>query len=277
MRRRLAALGALLLTAACAATGPALHLPETSLPLSAQPPPPPAPPAQGPFESAASREVVLIVRARDKRARLHAWCRVGVWTTLQRARTRDFKARESWGRLGQRSPRLLARIVDQALDGIVTRLRPEEDGSLSFHVEVGQVKRQASRTVGMYHGQRVTLGHVDRRGLRFHGRAPARWTGAIARWGGQFAVHLGEEREDPPPRALHFRVDDLEGFVAGPHPMAETFHEAWEPAEPVHVVVDGVERMDFRLVRTRHAAGFRTDADGDTQTYGPEFTFRRDD
>lgn len=251
-------------------------MPETSLPLSAQPPPPPAPPARGPFESATSREVVLIVRAREKRVRLHAWCRVGVWTTLQRARTRDFKARESWGRLGQRSPRLLARIVDQALDGVVTRLRPEEDGSLSFHVEVGQVKRQASRTVGMYHGQRVTLAHVERRGLRFDGRAPAGWTGAVARWGGAFAVHLGEERDGPPPGALHFRAAGLEGFVAGSRPMAETFHETWEPADPVHVVADGVERMDFRLVRRRRAAGFVTDADGGTRTYGPEFTFRRE-
>lgn len=253
-----------------------MHVPETSLPLSAQPPPPPAPPARGPFESAASREVILIVRAREKRARLHAWCRVGVWTTVQRARTRDFKARESWGRLGQRPPRLLARIVDQALDGVVTRLRPEEDGSLSFHVEVGQVRRQGSRTVGMYHGQRVTLAHIERHGLRFHGRAPARWTGAIAGWGDELAVHLGEEREGPPPRALRFRADGLEGFVAGERPMAETFHETWEPAEPVHVVVDGVERMDFRLVRRRQAAGFLTDADGGTRTYGPEFTFRRE-
>jgi hypothetical protein len=219
--------------------------------------------------------VVLIVRAQEKRTRLHAWCRVGVWTTLQRARVRDFKARESWGRLGQRPPRLLARITDQALDGIVTRLRPEEDGSLSFFVEVGQVKRRASRTVGMYHGQRVTLASVERRGLRFHGRAPAGHTGPIARWGG-FAVYLGEERQEPPPGALHFRAGDVSGFVAGPQPMAETFQESWDPVEPVHVVVDGVERMDFRLKRMRRAAGFSTDTDGRTQTYGPEFTLRRD-
>ena len=264
------------MTTACAATGPGLQLPETSLPLSAEPPPLPAPPAQAPFESVTSREVVLIVRARERGARLHAWCRVGVWTTLQRARMRDFTVRESWGRLGQRSPRLLARVVDQALDGVVTRLRPEADGSLSFHVEVGQVTVRPSRTVGMYHGQRVSLSDLERRGLRFHGRAPARWTGPIAQWGEQVAIHLGEEREGPPPRALRFRADDLEGFVVGPHPMAEVFLETWDPAEPRHVVVDGVERMDFRLVRTRHAAGFITDPEGRTRTYGPEFTLRRD-
>ena len=253
-----------------------MRLPETSLSLSAEPPPPPAPPAQGPFESATSREFTLIVRVQEKRVRLHTWCRVGVWTTLQRARTRDFKARESWGRLGERPPRLLARVVDQALDGFVARLRPEEDGSVSFHIEVGQVKRRASRTVGMYHGQRVTLANVERRGLRFRGRAPARWTGPIARWGGHVAIHLGEERAEAPPDALHFRADEVEGLVAGPHPMAETFHETWEPAKPVHVVIDGVERMDYRLVRTRRAAGFSVDTEGRTRTYGPEFTFRRD-
>lgn len=255
--------------------GSTLHLPETSLPLSAEPPPPPAPPAQAPFESATSREVVLIVRARERCARLHAWCRVGVWTTLQRARTRDFTVRESWGRLGQRSPRLLARVVDQALDGVVTRLRPEADGSLSFFVEVGQVRTRPSRTVGMYHGQRVSLSDLERRGLRFHGRAPARWTGPIAQWGADFSIHLGEEREGPPPRALRFRADDLEGFIVGPHPMAEVFLETWDPAEPVHVKVDGVERMDFRLVRKRQAAGFLSGPEGRPQTYGPEFTFRR--
>jgi hypothetical protein len=275
VRRRLPALGVLLLTTACAGTGPGLRLPETSLPLSAEAPPPPAPPVQAPFESATSREVVLVVRVQEKHARLHAWCRVGVWTTLQRVRMRDFTARESWGRLGQRSPRLLARIMDQAPDGIVTRLRPEADGSLSFHVEVGNVDLRPSRTVGMYHGQRVTLSDLERRGVRFHGRAPAQWAGPIARWGRQIGVCLGEEREGAPPGALHFRTGDLEGFVAGPQPGAEVFSESWDPLEPVHVAVDGVERMDFRLVRMRRAAGFLTDAEGRTQTYGPAFTFRR--
>jgi hypothetical protein len=220
--------------------------------------------------------VVLVLRVREKHARLHAWCRVGVWTTLQHVRMRAFTARESWGRLGQRPPRLLARIVDQALDGIVTRLRPEADGSLSFHVEVGNVDMRPSRTVGMYHGQRVTLSDLERRGVRFHGRAPAGWIGPIARWGPRIGVHLGEEREGVPPGALHFRTGDLEGFVAGPHPLAEVFSETWDPVEPVHVVVDGVERMDFRLVRMRRAAGFLTDAEGRRETYGPAFTFRRD-
>ena len=64
--------------------------------------------------------------------------------------------------------------------------------------------------------------------------------------------------------------------AAGAGPAAETFVEEWEPAEPIRYEADGVERMDYRLVRRRSAAGFRTSARGVFQDYGSPFALSRD-
>jgi hypothetical protein len=275
VRRRLAPPLVLLLTA-CAAQAPALRLEPSALPLADRPPPPPPPPETGPSDGPSARPVALVVRVGDKTVRLAAPCRVGVWTTLERVRADDFVVRESWGRLGGRPPRLLARMTDQVIGGVIARVRPEEDGSLTFLVEVTETEHGAGRTVAMYHGKRIALGEPRRRGYRFVGNAPPGSRGTVARWGEAVTVRAGEAAEEPEPFGVRFAALTEEGFVAGARPAAETFLETWEPVEPFRFEADGVERMDYRLVRKRAAAGFRTNADGALETYGPPFQLTRD-
>jgi len=265
-----------LLLASCASEAPSLHLAPTSLPLDPRAPLPLSAPADGPSDSATSRTVALLVHAGGETARLEAPCRVGVWTTLERVRARDFVERESWGKLGDRPPRLLARVTDQALEGVIARLRPEEDGSLSFVVEVAQCERGPGRTVAIYHGRRIALGEPKRTGYRFVGNAPAGFVGTVARWGDAVEVDVGGAGGPPPPGAVRFAALGETGFVAGARPAAETFQEEWEPADPFRFEADGVERMDCRLVRKSSAAGFRTGAGGAFEEYGPPFVITRD-
>ncbi len=264
----------LLLLAACASHAPSLRVAPSALPLDPRPPSHAAP-AEGRSDSASSRHVVLLVTAGKDTVRLEAPCRVGVWTTLERVRAREFVGRESWGRLGDRPPRLLARVTDAALGGVVARLRPEEDGSLSFVVEVAETERGAGRTVAIYHGRRVALGEPRRRGYRFSGSAPAAFSGAVAGWGSAVTVEVGGPG-GPPPGTVRFVSLGEAGFVAGTSPAAEAFVEEWEPAPPFRFEADGVERMDYRLVKRRSAAGFRTSARGAFEEYGPPFAISRD-
>jgi len=264
----------LLLLGACASQAPSFRFQPTRLPLDPRPPQHLAP-AEGRSDSATSRPVLLLVRAGAEEVRLEAPCRVGVWTTLERVRAREFVQRESWGRLGDRPPRLLARITDSVLGGVIARLRPEEDGSLSFVVEVAETERGAGRTVAMYHGRRVALGEPRRRGYRFSGSAPSGFAGAVAGWGAAVTVEVGG-LGGPPPGTVRFTALGEAGFVAGASPAAETFVEEWTPAEPFRFEADGIERMDYRLVKRRSAAGFRTSARGAFETYGPPFAISRD-
>jgi len=210
---------------------------------------------------------------------LAAPCRVGVWTTLQRIHAHDFVTRESWGRLGDRAPRMLLRVTDQSIDGVIARVRPEEDGSLSFVVEVAETERQANRNVAIYHGARVTLGQPVRRGYRFAGSVPPGFAGPVACWGDAVVIEAGEAAPDAtaPRGTARFAALGERGFVAGARPAAETFVESWEPAEPFRFEADGIERMDFRLVRRRSAAGFRSSAQGMFEDYGPPFAITRDE
>lgn len=261
-------------TAACASQAPSLRVAPTRLPLDPRPPPLAAP-AEGRSDSPASRPVVLLVRAGKDGVRLEAPCRVGVWTTLERVRAREFVERESWGRLGDRPPRLLARVTDAVLGGVVARLRPEEDGSLSFVVEVAETERGAGRTVAIYHGRRIALGEPRRRGYRFSGSGPAGFSGTVARWGDAVEIEVGGPG-GPPPGTVRFTSLGEAGFVAGARPAAEAFVEEWEPAAPFRFEADGVERMDYRLIKRRSAAGFRTSARGAFEEYGPPFAISRD-
>jgi hypothetical protein len=265
-----------LLVAACASQAPSLRLAPSGLPLDPRAPAPLAAPSEGRSDSASSRAVTLVVRAGGATERLEAPCRVGVWTTLERVRAREFVQRESWGRLGNRPPRLLARVTDQALEGVVARVRPEEDGSLSFVVEAAKCERGPGRTVAMYHGRRVALGEPRRTGYRFVGSAPPGFSGTVARWGEALEIDVGGAGGPPPPGTVRFTSLGESGFVAGERPAAEAFAEEWEPAEPFRFEADGVERMDCRLVMRRSAAGFRTSARGVFEEYGPPFSITRD-
>lgn len=263
------------MTAACASSAPGLRVAPSTLPLDPRPPPL-STPAEGRSDSPSSRPIALVVRAGGGAVDLAAPCRVGVWTTLERVRARSFVTRESWGRLGDRAPRLLARVTDETLDGVVARMRPEEDGSLSFEVEVGETERGTGRTVAMYHGQRVVLGDPRRRGYRFSGNAPAGFQGTVARWGEAVEIEVGGAGGPPPPGTVRFVSLGEAGFVAGARPAAETFVEVWEPADAQLIQADGVERADYRLVPKRSAAGFRTGARGVFEEYGPPFAISRD-
>jgi len=211
-----------------------------------------------------------------KPAVLQAHCRYGVWTTLERRRAREFVTRVAWGRLGRRPPRRLLRIRDQLMEGIRARLMPEPDGSVRFRIEVATADAWKSRTVGFYEGRRVTLGAPMRHGYRFEGRAPAGYSGLVAAWGPRLRIHLDVVREPAlEPAGLIFRAGDEEGVVVGDAVMAEAFEERWEPAKPIHVAADGVERTDYHLVRRRHAAGFRYPLGSRPLTYGSRFSFSR--
>jgi len=263
------------LLAACASQAPSLHLEPSTLPLDPRPPPLAAP-TDGASDSATSRPVAIVVRAGGDTVRLEAPLRVGVWTTLERVRPREFVQRESWGRLGDRPPRLLSRVTDAALEGVIARLRPEADGSLSFVVEVADAERGEGRTVAMYEGRRIALGAPRRKGYRFVGSAPAGFSGVVARWGDAVEIEVGGPG-GPPPDVVRFAALGETGFVAGAHPAAETFVEEWEPDKPFRFEADGVERMDYRLVRKRSAAGFRASARGVFEEYGPPFVITRDE
>ena len=211
---------------------------------------------------------------------LAGWFRVGVWTTLSHQTGRDFIVREAWGRLGERKPRLLLRVLDQAIEGVLARLRPNEDGSTDFIVELAEVRILPGEPLDDYHGQVVQFARPRRHGYRFQGRAPAGWVGAVARWEPGVAVYFGEPvpdplqaAEEPPAPVVRFRIARERGFAAGPHPAVEAFVEEWRPARPVPVVADGVERKDYRLEHARLAAGFLTGEDGERVIYGSEFEF----
>lgn len=237
-----------------------MPVPRSELALADDPPPLPSPPREGPNDGTDSRWLSVVVASGDEEVTLEAWCRVGVWTTLQDWRAVDFVTRESWGRLGERRPRLLARVQDQALGGVLARLRPEEDGGVSFHVEVAEARLLPSETAGIWHGQRVVLRRPQRHGYRFRGRAASDDAGPVAAWDGAVRVFLGGRREAGAGPGV---------FVAGAgEAAAETFEETWRLLEPVHVVADGVERMDYRLQRERRAAGFEQDEGGRERRYG---------
>lgn len=275
MRHRLAYPGALLI-AACAASPGSLRLAPSPLPRDASAPAPPRPPHEGANDSVDARAVHLGIDDGRAPRRLAAWCRIGVWTTLDHVVAHRFVLRESWGRLGARSPRLLARVEDDALGGIVARLRPEPDGSLSFQIEVSEAEVLAARTVGIYHGQRIVLAPAARHGYRFRGRVPAGHEGVFAYWRPGVVLRLGaegaeEEGARGPPGAVHVRAAATEAMVPGRGCFAETFVEEWTLRRPVHVVEEGIERMDFRFGREREAAGFSTEGARGLRCHGTTF------
>ena len=255
-------------------------MPESPLVLSADPPSLPQPPPDSPYGSAESTRVTVHIRSGVEMVTLAGWCRVGVWTTLARQTGRDFIIREAWGRLGERKPRLLLRVRDQAIEGVLARLRPNEDGTTDFIVELAEARILPGEPLDRYYGQVVQLARPRRHGYRFQGRAPAGWVGAVAHWEPGVAVYLGELTPDPlqadaqPPEPVaRFRIARERGFVVGPKPAVEAFVEEWRPARPVPVVADGVERKDYRLEHIRLAAGFLSDENGERVTYGSEFEF----
>ena len=207
----------------------------------------------------------LVVEVGERTVELWSWCRVGVWTTLQELRPERFVTRESWGRLNERRPKRLARIHDEALGGVIARLRPETDGGLSFLVEVSAVDLGRPQPAGEFFDKRIELGRPRRHGYVFRGRAPPGWKRPLARWESAVTVRLRDVEAAPGG-----------SMVAGKQASAEAFSEEWVPARPILVQADGVVRADFRLKRVRRATGFRPDAHGWYNTYGAALDLRFD-
>jgi hypothetical protein len=244
----------------CAHRG--LPVPEPGVELAADPPPDVAYPTEGLPESDASREIRLEARSGDRTVALHAFCRVDVWTTLQEIQPERFVVREAWSRLGERDPKLLRRVEDDVVGGVVVRLRPERDGSLRFVIEASLASVGDAEKVGAFHGTDVELARPRRHGYLFVGRAPPGYAGVLAAWPG--AVQVGY------PGAL-----EVGGLVAGAV-RAEAFVEEWSPVEPRHNRADGIESVEYRLAMRRRAAGFRADGDGWYKSYGATFDLRAD-
>ncbi|MHC4958607.1 MAG: hypothetical protein ACYTGN_09535 [Planctomycetota bacterium] len=251
------ALGALLI-GACAHRG----LPEPGLELAADPPPDVAFPTTGIPESDASREIRLVARAAERSVVLHAFCRVDVWTTLQEIAPERFVVRESWSRLGEREPRLLRRVEDDVVGGIVVRLRPERDGSLSFVIEASSASVGPKRKVGAFFGADIELALPRRHGYLFVGRAPPGYDGVLAAWPGAVQVGFAEATETA-------------GLLVGAV-RAEAFVEEWAVADPVPDKRDGIESVEYRLTMRRKAAGFSPDGEGWYKTYGASLDLRPD-
>ncbi|MGQ0613520.1 MAG: hypothetical protein ACT4PV_07285 [Planctomycetaceae bacterium] len=252
---------------ACAASRPVLEVPESPLQLSPAPPPREAPPDSGPSDAAEARRIDLLVACGPEAVTLSGWCRVGVWTTLEQTRAEPFVVRESWGRLGVRAPRLLARLTDDLISGAVARLRPEAGGALTFRIEVAQGRIDAPAPCGTFEGRTILLPRPRRHGYRFSGTVPPRHAGRIAVWSPGVEVFLlgpGEETAS----ILQFEATGGVGLVAGEASGAEAFLEEWRPLPPQWIDAEGVRRGDFRLERRRSAAGFRPGPGGAPESYG---------
>jgi hypothetical protein len=256
------------LLAACAAR-PVLPVPAPEVALAERPFAPAAAPATGAFDSATSTRVDARIVAGGRELRLRAFCRDGVWTTLDRRDARAFVVRESWGKLGERRPRLLARVADDLVTGVVLRVRPERDGTLAYRVEVSAGEVGPDRPAGTFEGVEVSLPRPRRHGYRFAGVLPAGGSGRVARWGDAVEVHLFiSAPSSGPGRVTAFEAEGVLGEVAGELAEAEAFVEEWELVPPVFVDAEGVKRGDFRLVPRRRAAGLRLEAGGAAATYG---------
>ncbi len=255
------------LCCSCAASRPVLEVPESLLPLSPEPPPWEGPPDSGPSDAASARQVELLLACGPEAITLSGWCRVGVWTTLEETRAEPFVTRESWGRLGARAPRRLARITDDLVSGAVARLRPEANGALSFRIEVAQGRIDKEAPSGSFEGHAILLPRPRRHGFRFSGTLPRGHAGRIAVWAPGVEVFLlgpGEETA----AVLQFEVEGGAGLVAGGASGAEAFLEEWLPLPPLLIDADGVRRADCRLERRRSAAGFRPGPGGEPESYG---------
>ena len=194
--------------------------------LAADPPADVAVPATGIPESDASREIRLVARGDGRVVELHAFCRVDVWTTLQDIAPERFVVREAWSRLGERDPRLLRRVEDDVVGGIVVRLRPERDGSLRFVIEASVARVGPKEPVGAFHGTDIELPRPRRHGYRFVGRAPPGYAGVLAAWPG--AVQVGFPGAAEPGEYRLMRRRRAAGFLADGRGWYKTYGAAFD-------------------------------------------------
>jgi len=256
-------------------------VPEAPLATIDAPPPPTPPPAEGYPEAARAVPLAVEVVVGERRSRLRARCRVGVWTSLVDLAGEDFVVRESWGRLGERRPRLLLRVNDQVLSGVTVRLRPTDDGAVEFMAEIAGIDVRAPEILEEWFGETVSLRRPRRHGYRFEGRAPAAGPALLASWGERLRVVLlagvdGEaDAEDATPAApapgVRFAVDGWSGSVAGREVRVERFVEDWAVVPARAIVADGVQRKEWRLAPDLASAGFRVAEDGAVETWGAPF------
>jgi hypothetical protein len=231
------------------------------------------PPPDAFYGSTSARRVVLHVRAGRDVVVLDGWCRVGVWTTLQRIRPKPFVARERWGRLGARPPRRLHQAVDDLTTGVVARLRPEMNGRLRFRIEVAQGYLAEPVQMGEFEGLVILMRRPRRYGYRFFGTLDADFQrGTFASWEPGVTVSLAEEEVLPPQGwHLHFRGADVRGFVAVKQGGAETFEEERAAASPRTLAADGAPQRDFYFAPPRTRAAGLEWSHPTVRTYGADF------
>ncbi|MEE8107031.1 MAG: hypothetical protein V3T86_15960 [Planctomycetota bacterium] len=207
---------------------------------------------------------------------LDAWCRVGVWTTLQRIQGRPFLVRESWGRLGEKKPRRLHQTYDDLITGVIARVRPEADGSLRFRIEVADGETVSVARIGDFEGNEVLFPAPRRFGYRFDGTVlPGVNVGVIARWSPGVEIRLGDATTDEvAPKRFRFRAGSANGFVVGTRGRVEAFSEQWGPAPPVIVDDGGILRGEFRFgPPSLFATGAKWEFET-TELFGSEFEGR---
>jgi len=176
-----------------------------------------------------------------------AWCREGVWTPLDRRKPTEFVTRESWSKLGDRSPRRLSQVRDAIWNGPVARLRPTAAG-IDFVVEVfeGSVGRGEKQT---WHGATIRLPKPRQRSYRFEGRVPVGHRDVIAEWGTlRVALEDSLEGTARPSMTVFER-----GIVAGDRAVYE--ERSFTNSDPVERDYDGVLQALFTLTMTRKASG----------------------
>jgi hypothetical protein len=176
-----------------------------------------------------------------------AWCREGLWTPLDRRKPTEFVTRESWSKLGDRSPRRLSQVRDAIWNGPVARLRPTASG-IDFVVELfeGGVGRGEKQS---WHGATIRLPKPRQRSYRFEGSVPPGHRGLIAEWGS-----LRVELEDSLEQSATASMTVFErGTVAGDRAVYE--ERSFTNADPVERDYDGVLQALFALTMTRKAAG----------------------
>jgi len=206
-------------------------------------------PAEGTPYSVDSRRTTLFVSARETDVVLDAWCRIGVWTTLQRIKGQPFLVRESWGRLGTKRPRRIHQTFDDLITGVIARVRPEADGSLRFRIEVADGETVSLARLGEFEGNEILFPAPRRFGYRVDGSVPPGVNaGVIARWSPGVEIRLGDAAAVTVARPrLEFTAGSASGFVVGRTGRVEAFSEQWGPAPPVIVDDGGILRGEFRF------------------------------
>jgi len=196
----------------------------------------------------------------EARIPLEGWCRVGVWTTLEKRTAIPFVVRESWSRLGTRRPRRIGQAKDAVFQGAFVRLRPTEDGQVQFVAEISEARVGPDAEEFEWQDEDIKLVRPRQDGSRFEGHVPAGHVGEIARWGALRITLRDSAAKAGPAATIAFRAGTTTGSVAGGHDArAERYRITVVRKEPIVRDHDGLLQALFRIERARVGTGFEFD------------------